>query len=162
VTTDAIDGPTPRVLSGFYGLIAARLHYVDGLSPSGSAEALGTYRLLAESATVERIADLPPASLYKIFGVVPGARIDFRGTPPGAVVSARARIQTNAGRVFEWSTQTVGDSEGRATLRLPYSTGKNGLIIAGPYSVADGAHRGTLELDDTDIRGKTMDIDLAR
>jgi hypothetical protein len=162
VTANAIDGPTPRVLPEFYRLIATRLHYVDGLPPSGAGEALGTYRLLAESPTVERIADLPPASLYTVFGVVPGARIAFRGAPPGAVVSARTRIQTNAGRVFEWSSEAASGADGRATLRLPYATGRNGLVVAGAYSIADGAHRGTLELDEADVRGKSMDVDLAR
>jgi asparagine N-glycosylation enzyme membrane subunit Stt3 len=162
VTYDSISGPIPRLRESFYRLIAVRLHYFDGMSSPGAGEALGTYRLLAESSGVERIGDLPEANLYKLFGVVRGARIEFRGAPHGAIVSARTRIQTNAGRIFEWFSQAASDSEGRATLRLPYATGSNGLVVAGPYTIADGTHRGVLELDEKDVAGAVTDVDLAR
>jgi hypothetical protein len=75
-------------------------------------------------------------------------------------VSAKLRIQTNQKRVFEWATQTRSDADGRATLRLPYATGSNGLVRAGPYNLSDGVHRGTLTLDEKDVAGGRMEIDL--
>lgn len=159
---DWLQGPMPSAEPGFLRLVPSRLYYFDGMPPPGdrSAPALGGYRLLYESAGTEWVGNFPPAHLWKAFGVVPGARIVLKGTSPGATVTAQARIQTNQKRVFEWSTRTTADDAGRAELRLPYATGSNGLINAGSYSISDGAHQGTLDLDEKDVLGGRMEIDL--
>jgi hypothetical protein len=108
------------------------------------------------------VGNLPPAHLFKTFGIVPGARIALRGITPNGPVTARARIQTNQNRIFEWVTRTVADESGRADLRLPYATGANGLIQASAYSISDGTHQGTLSLDEKDVLGGRMEIDLSR
>ena len=156
------EGPIPSVRPEFFRLVPSRLYYFDGMSPNNQPPALEGYRLLYESPNTEWIGSLPPAHLFKTFGVVPGARIALRGAQPGATVTARSRIHTNQNRVFEWVTTAPVTAEGRAEVRLPYATGANGLVQAGEYSISDGTHQGTLALDDKDILGGRMEIDLSR
>lgn len=61
---------------------------------------------------------------------------------------------------IEWATEATSDHEGRATLLLPYATGSNGLVGAGPYNISDGVHHGLLTLDEKDVAGGRMEIDL--
>jgi len=157
-----IKGPIPSVRPEFFRLLPSRLYYFDGMSPNNKPPALGEYRLLSESPSTEWIGSLPPTHLFKTFGVVPGARIVLSGATPGGTVTARTRIQTNQNRVFEWVTNAPADPEGRAELRLPYATGKNGLVKAGPYAISDDVHQGTLDLDEKDVLGGRMDVDLGR
>lgn len=157
-----IDGPMPTAKPEFFRLIPSRLYYYDGMSSDRTVPSLGGYRLLYESSNSERVANFPPAHLFKAFGVVPGARIALRGISPNGTVTARARIQTNQSRVFEWSTRTVANEAGQAELRLPYATGANGLVQAGSYSISDGVHQGTLDLDEKDVAGATTEIDFSR
>jgi hypothetical protein len=159
---DWLEGPRPSVREGFSRLVASRLYYFDGMPASDGEEALGGFRLLYESPLVERIPGLPPAHLYKIFAVIPGARIALSGGTPGSTSIARARIETNQGRVFEWIARCRLDGQGRGALRLPYATGTNGLVRAAPYRLSDGLHQGTLELDERDVAGRTTDVDLGR
>jgi asparagine N-glycosylation enzyme membrane subunit Stt3 len=162
LSSDWWGGPSPSVLPEFFRLVPSRLYYFDGMTQDERGPALGRFRLLYESSNSEWVGNLPPAHLYKVFGVVPGARIVLSGARPGAAVTAAARIQTNQNRVFEWKTQALSDAAGRATLRLPYATGANGLVRAGPYSLTDGVHGGTLDLDEKDVAGGRMEIDLSR
>jgi len=163
LSMDWLKGPTPTARPEFLGLIPSRLYYFDGMRLGEAAGlALGGYRLLYESPSTELVGNFPPAHLFKIFGVVPGARISLRGATPGGTVTARARIQTNQGRIFEWVTAAPVDADGRAQLRLPYTTGANGLVQAGSYSISDGVHKGTLDLDEKDVAGGTTEIDLSR
>ncbi len=166
VSFDWLEGPRPRVLAGFFRMVPSRLYYFDGMpEPAQAAKgegALGSFRLLYESPFAESIPGFPSAQVYKVFGVVPGAPVLLKGGPPGALASARTRIQTNQNRVFEWSTQGRLDDAGRATLLLPYVTGRNGLVTAGPYSITDGVHRGTLTLTEQDLAGAATDVDLSR
>ena len=157
-----IKGPMPTARPAFFRLIPSRLYYYDGMSPDKTSPALGGYRLLYESPHAEMVGNLPPAHLFKTFGIVPGAGIALRGITPNGAVTARARIQTNQDRIFEWSTRAVADEGGRAEVRLPYATGANGLVQAGAYSISDGTHEGTLSLDEKDILGGRMEIDLSR
>lgn len=160
---DWLKGPIPTARPEFLRLIPSRLYYFDGMRPPGNlGPALGGYRLLYESPNAELVGNFPPAHLWKAFGVVPGARIVLKGAAPGATVTARARIQTNQNRVFEWTTSALVNAGGRAELRLPYATGKNGVVLAGPYAISDGTHQGTLSLDEKDVLGGTMEIDLSR
>jgi asparagine N-glycosylation enzyme membrane subunit Stt3 len=157
-----IEGPMPTARPEFFRLIPSRLYYYDGMSSDRTVSALGGYRLLYESPGTEWVGNLPPAHLFKAFGVVPGAKIELRGAPSGGTVTAKVRIQTNQNRVFEWSTRTAADGLGHAALRLPYATGANGLVQAGSYSISDGVHQGTLDLDEKDVLGGRMEIDLSR
>jgi len=157
-----IKGPMPTARPEFFRLIPSRLYYYDGMSSDKTVPSLGGYRLLYESPNAEMVGNLPPAHLFKTFEVVPGARVALKGSTPGAAVTARARIQSNQDRIFEWSTRAVADDSGRVELRLPYATGKNGLVQAGSYSISDGTHQGTLSLEEKDVLGGTMEIDLSR
>jgi asparagine N-glycosylation enzyme membrane subunit Stt3 len=155
-----LGGPQPTLREDFSRLVASRLYYFDGMRASGDEPALGGFRLLYESPIVERIPNFPPAHLFKVFGVVPGARIVLRGGAPGSAVTARVRIQTNQNRIFEWATRAPVDEAGRGELRLPYVTGPNGLVQAGPYRLTDGVHGGSLVLDEKDVAGGETDVDL--
>lgn len=166
VAFDWLEGPTPRPREGFLRMVPSRLYYFDGMSApapgAGQAAALGGFRLLYESLYGESIPGFPRAQLYKVFGVVPGAPVALRGGTPGSIVIARTRVETNQHRVFEWSTWVRLDEFGRAALRLPYATGRNGLVTAGPYTLTDGTHQGTLTLDERDVAGATTEVDLSR
>jgi len=162
LTFDWIKGPMPTARPEFFRLVPSRLYYYDGMSSDATIPSLGGYRLLYESPGTEWVGNLPPAHLFKAFGVVPGATITLRGAASGASVTAKVRIQTNQNRIFEWATRAVADASGRAVLQLPYATGANGLVQAGSYAISDGAHQGTLDLDERDVLGGRMEIDLSR
>lgn len=157
-----LEGPMPTARPEFFRLIPSRLYYYDGMSSDRNVPSLGGYRLLYESPGTEWVGNLPPAHLFKAFGVVPGAQVELRSAASGGTVTARVRIQTNQNRIFEWSTRTAADASGHAVLRLTYATGANGLVQAGSYSISDGVHQGTLDLDEKDVVGGRMEIDLSR
>lgn len=160
-----IDGFRGARITGtdaFWKLVPTRLYYFDGMPADGVGPALEHFRLLYESAHEERVPGVPPASLFKVFGVVPGARIRFRGAAPGAVLTAECRVETNRGRVFAWRTRIRTDSTGAADLGLPYATGENGAVRASSYRIADGVHGGTLALDEKDVAGAETVVDLTR
>jgi dolichyl-diphosphooligosaccharide--protein glycosyltransferase len=129
----------------FFDLVPSRLFFLDGGSRDGSSPALGSYRLLAESRTPVTVLQYS-ARRYKLFGVVPGATLRVQGAAPGSRVSARLGLRTNAGRLFAWETQAVAGAAGEAALRVPYATGWNGLVGAGPYRVSDGARAASVDV----------------
>jgi asparagine N-glycosylation enzyme membrane subunit Stt3 len=102
-----------------------RLMYYDSASyalEEGTVPAVGNYRLVFETGLRTEIRNPPMiVSWYKVFEVVPGARITGR-TRPGAEVSVNLRLVTNAGRTMYFTDRTRSDREGRYDFRVPYST----------------------------------------
>ncbi len=74
----------------------------------------------------------------KIFGVVKGVTLRMIGARSGALLTAALPIRTNQGRELTWAATSIADESGNASLRLPYATGENGKVHAGPYVVTDG------------------------
>jgi dolichyl-diphosphooligosaccharide--protein glycosyltransferase len=138
--------PTPE----FWGLPLARMYFGDGDETSpGRGDALASLRLLYE--TNPTSFGPPPLGMYKLFGVVPGARLRIREAP-GAVASATVTVVTNLGRRFQWHSRAVVDASGLALLKAPYASGPNGLAVAGPYTVDTGGRRWMIEVPDRTVR----------
>lgn len=132
-----------------------RLYVQDGSAyrVGGSSEqALGTYRLVYESAngSVDPVAGF--VSHYKIFELVPGALLHGRGKA-GEVVEIGLRLQSPAGRGFFYHDSTVANSAGEFTFRVPYATAsKSGEVQpAGTYRIKAGKSGFTAEVNDADL-----------
>lgn len=135
----------------FHRTVMARLFYGDGMASRRHPEAaLGWARLVREELPPEP-SGAPDARQIKTFGIVPGALVRVTGAAPGARVSASARISTNAGRSFSWSTHALANGEGEAVMRVPYASGENGASRAGPYAVTDGARSGSADVTDGQV-----------
>jgi asparagine N-glycosylation enzyme membrane subunit Stt3 len=130
----------------FSRTIMARLFYGDGMASRRHAEpALGWVRLVREEFAPEP-SGLPDVRQTKTFSVVRGALLRVDGARPGAAVLASARITTNVGRAFVWTTQATADATGSASLRVPYATGANGTSSALAYEVRDGEQQATVNV----------------
>lgn len=138
----------------YWGLVPVRLYFSDG-GPS-----LAGFRLLYEGhATSSRQLD---ETRLKIFGVVPGARLEVDRAAAGALVRASILLRTNQGREFVWMTQTRADVAGHAMLRLPYAMGANGEVEAGPWTLDDGRARRLISIAEEDVlRGAVVKATLA-
>jgi dolichyl-diphosphooligosaccharide--protein glycosyltransferase len=146
----------------FFDLVVCRLYFFDGGSQREGVSGLGGYRLLMESPTpIDVLGNI--AQRYKLFGVVPGATVAVRAAAAGARVSMAVQVSSNIGRSFTWAAQATADAAGEARFRVPYATGRNGMVRAGPYQVRTGS-RGTLipVSEDQVVRGETVAVDLKR
>jgi asparagine N-glycosylation enzyme membrane subunit Stt3 len=117
-----------------FDLVGSRLYFLDGNSETGGLPGLGGYRLVAESTTPVEVLG-HRAQAYKLFEVVPGARLAVRGLAPGTEVAAAVTVKSNVGRLFQWATRAAAGADGEAILRVPYASGRNGMVVAGPYRV---------------------------
>lgn len=120
----------PRRISD---LIYTRLYVLDGFSsPTSSPRpaALDRFRLVYESPGKPH-----GTSLYKIFEVVSGARLQGR-CGSGTVVEAETSVTTNQGRVFQFRNSTRCGKTGAYEMRLAY---------AGRYSVVQKGIRRSVE-----------------
>jgi asparagine N-glycosylation enzyme membrane subunit Stt3 len=150
VTPARFDEMLVRVERSFWGLVPSRLFFFDGMVPSGFAgEALGGYRLLYESQT-ETVWDGQMAKTYKVFGVVPGAKVSILA-PPGSRVTARTRLRTNQGRESDWASVVVADGHGKTSIRLPYATGLNGAVEASAYELLSDHRRSRIHVAESDV-----------
>ncbi len=133
-----------RVRPAFRMLVATRLWLWDGQWGDGSGAPLAEgpppiagFRLVGESPGIA-IWQRTGVPMFKLFEVVPGLALQVSGAAPGAQVRATTRLQTNTGRLTEWSTHATADQGGVARLQLPYATGLNGAVEASPWLVTDG------------------------
>jgi asparagine N-glycosylation enzyme membrane subunit Stt3 len=149
-----------EVTPAYWDLVVTRLYFFDGMRRFESGTALGRYRLIYESVTPEKQSAGRP--VFKLFEVVPGARVDAAAAP-GAKVTARARVVTNQGRTIHWSTTVVADPTGRALLRLPYQTGRNGAVVASAYEVLVGERQTTVTVARSDVaEGRVVRVDVGK
>jgi asparagine N-glycosylation enzyme membrane subunit Stt3 len=125
--------------------VAGQLHDHDGLAV-GSRPALARFRLVSESSPGGRgLGEIfRPARrnviAYKLFEVVPGARVLVEALP-GQAVQASLEIRSNQGRFFRYRARGVADEEGHARLVLPYATEPSPLPVSPPRTEALGAYR---------------------
>ncbi len=145
-------GLSPRPSDAYARLVPARLFFGDG-------DGLQGFRLLFEGRAAS--ARRGRRERLEIFGAVPGARLEASGAVPGVAVRAQGSMRTNQGRRFAWAAEAVADANGRATLRLPYATGMNGTVEAGPWTVTDGSGAATLAVAEDDVlRGAAVAVRL--
>jgi asparagine N-glycosylation enzyme membrane subunit Stt3 len=146
----------------FHRTVMARLFYGDGMASKRHPEpALGWARLVREELPPEP-SGAPDVRQIKTFGIVPGALVRVTGVAPGARVSASARISTNPGRSFSWSTHALANGEGEAFMRVPYASGENGASRAGPYAITDGARSLSATVTDDQVTaGAEIVVDLS-
>lgn len=143
----------------YRALVAYRLHFHDGAAADG-LPALGGFRLLRETAPADPAKSVEPA--YALFGVVPGARLAVMAITPGIEVAATTRIRTNTAREFTWRTTARAGPGGAAVLRVPYATGENGSVYAGPIEVeAGGARREVAITEEAVVAGRTIAVALS-
>ena len=138
-------------------LVVRRLHLRDGSGVAGTdLAALGHFRLVAEGPTG------PGDSQVKLFELVAGAHVEVAGATGGAVVEGRVAISTGSGRRGEWVTSARADLAGSCTLRVPWATGANGRVSAGPLQVSDRAHRAMVSMAESAIReGSSIHVNLS-
>jgi asparagine N-glycosylation enzyme membrane subunit Stt3 len=149
---DAQGGSSIHCEPWYDRLVAARLYFSTGQSTLQDPVALGGFRLVSDAGD--------PSAPVRVFEVVPGAAVAVRGARPGARVEARTEITTALG-AFRWTARATADLLGRAELRLPFSTGRNGQVLASPYAVADGATTVLLRLGEDEVRrGSPVEIAL--
>lgn len=132
---DLLDGPGYAPSDAYWRLPTTRLYHLDGSArPDLGIDALGRFRLLYESAPGGGIHH---GGAFKLFEFARGAEIAIEGAP-GPTVAATVAIQTNGGRHLTWIVVARTDRAGRAALRVPYATGRNGFVVAGPMRVESG------------------------
>ena len=145
-----------------FDLVPNRLYFLDGRSLAGEEPALWNYRLLSESPATVQVMQFR-ASRYKLFGVVAGAILRIRGAVPGSKVSATIPVETNVGRDFLWTTQDVAGPSGNTAIRVPYTSGWNGMVLAGRYAVSDGKRVREVAVSEQQIvGGGILDVILSR
>ncbi|HEX9241766.1 MAG TPA: hypothetical protein VF875_04935 [Anaeromyxobacter sp.] len=139
--------------AGSVGEIApARLFYADGAARGDRA--LAAFRLVYE------VSPQPFEDAWKIFQLVPGARVEVTGAA-GKRVDVWTELEANSGRRTVWSDVAPVEG-GRAVLRLPFATGRNGEVLAHEWTVSDGVHEAKFGLSEEDVlRGRWIDLDLA-
>jgi asparagine N-glycosylation enzyme membrane subunit Stt3 len=157
----AAEGKVDSVSAEFLATTGARLFYFDGGSaPEFPAPPLDALRLVYESPPSPVDAGAPSRQV-KTFERVAGATVDVTGAGPGEPVRASVRVRTNQGRVFTWSTAARADTAGRARLRLPYATGRNGAVESSPCALSGRGREVALVLDARQVaQGERVWVDL--
>ncbi|HSM94379.1 MAG TPA: hypothetical protein VLT47_16005, partial [Anaeromyxobacteraceae bacterium] len=113
-------------------LVSVRLARRDGNAWPG-APALSGYRLVDEDFRLDA-----PEQAAKLFERVPGAALRVTGAAPADRVLATVALVSPTGRATSLALEATADDGGRASLTLPYATGRNGFVDAGPWSVTSG------------------------
>jgi asparagine N-glycosylation enzyme membrane subunit Stt3 len=137
-----------RPLPAFFDLALTRVGVFEGGERPGRTEAgLGHFRLLLES--------LPGSmtSALKVFGWVPGCRVQFRGGPPGLLLHVIVRLTSNLGLSREWRSSVEVDPSGRAEVLVPYATGMNGYVRTTPYELATASDRAAFVVEESCVAG---------
>jgi hypothetical protein len=158
---DRLKGGEMLVTNTFGSLVVSRLYFQDG---SGTARfrspGLAGYRLLFETPSLRGPSSLSERQM-KLFGVVRGANVVVEHARPESLVVATVPVVTNQGRPFVWTTVAESNATGRATLRIPYATGKNGLVGALACTISDGVHNAEIALLERQItEGENVVADL--
>jgi dolichyl-diphosphooligosaccharide--protein glycosyltransferase len=157
VVTAAAGRPPPEML-------LHRLHWADGTSRFG-APRLEHFRLVTEGPPGGiSIGTLrhprPPGDVpYKLFEVVPGARLQVPAEPGSGVV-AEVEIVTPTGRHFSYRATADADSRGVARLRVPYATDTEAPAHPlAPYRVSAGVRVYHVAVSDSQVQdGAVIDL----
>jgi dolichyl-diphosphooligosaccharide--protein glycosyltransferase len=123
-------------------------------SGASSFPALGTYRLLYESANTYLYPDTGEVSHFKIFEYLPGARLEGSG-PAGAAVSLELPVNSPIGRVFTWRDRTSVGPDGRFFFRVPYptTTPSGTMKPLGDYRVRVAGRSLSARVSEADVYG---------
>ena len=71
-------------------------------------------------------------------------------------------LRSNVGRTMAWWASGVADATGRAHLQLPFSTGANGGVVAGSYSIQSGSLEESLNVPAATVeRGESLLVRLS-
>lgn len=147
-----IHGPRMSVTPEVDDLVAVRVYYDSGLSSRG-LPTLGRYRLIYEGSPAV-------ARQVRLFEIVPGADLTVHGASPGAEIRASVAVRTNRGRDAIWFASAAAAADGTAMLRVPFSTGANGAVEAGPYRVGCGQAQVDVAVPSTAVEsGESVDVD---
>ena len=103
---------------------------------------------------------------YKLFEIVPGARLEVQATP-GTRVAARIDLITNQGREFSYRNSVKADPTGWAQLILPYATerprgqgARSGALSF--YRIQVGDQSQVLRVRDSDVQaGRVIGLESA-
>jgi hypothetical protein len=139
-------------------MLLHRLHVADGAGLDGSP-ALEHFRLVTEGpawgvplGALTGVARRPSLAPYKLFEVVEGAVLEYRGDP-GVEVTAHLKIRTPTGRRFVYRASTAADREGLARLRVPYASVTTAPARpAGPYTVRVGGKSQRIRVSEAQVR----------
>jgi len=145
---DLLEGRTIEPRPSYWTLVPNRLFFDDGRGTEAWPP-LDGFRLLYESPSTSPDDPLRE-SQWKVFQQVAGARLGVR-TTPGAEVRAATSALSNAGRSFDWEVSGRAGPDGLARLRLPYASGVNGAVKAGPWIVTDGAASAAVVIHEAEI-----------
>jgi dolichyl-diphosphooligosaccharide--protein glycosyltransferase len=140
------------------GTVVARLHHGNG-SQVGAAPALEHFRLVTEAPEGGRsIGEIfhpqPTGSIpYRLFEIVPGARLEV-GAAPGSDVVATVSLLTPSGRERIYRNAARVGEDGWARLVLPYTTDATTLTRArGPYRVRVAGVDHALRVSEAQVQG---------
>jgi dolichyl-diphosphooligosaccharide--protein glycosyltransferase len=118
-----LDDYGPRSMFAHLGLVPGRL---EGVAGSGSTERevpatyLAHHRLIYETPQLAGLTG-EVRSYYKLYEVVPGARVEG-SAPPGTRVEARLRLLAEPDGELLFRAVSVADASGRFALTVPYPT----------------------------------------
>jgi hypothetical protein len=147
-------------LASLGDLVVVRLHQDFGRSSADPPRpALDAFRLVEDDG---QKSGMEPGDVYRLFEYVAGARVLVRGAGARRPVTAMVSLEAPWGGETQWVATRAADEEGIALLRLPYATGPNGRIRAGPWVVTDGVRTAHLEVSEADVlSGARRSVDLA-
>jgi len=132
------------------------LSLFDGSEPPPGAarrsggRALERHRLIFESGPAPLSSD---RAAYKVFELVPGARIEGRAAP-GARIEVSLPLRTNRGRALRFQAAAAADAAGRYRLRVPYaSRGQPAAVRVGAaYALRCGGERAQVAVEEEAVR----------
>lgn len=149
-------GVRTRILAPFWDIVPSKLYFNDGMAIGNNLGDTAAFcRLVYETAPVTATVDFPPTADFKLFEMVPGVKLQGRGRP-GTLVTASCTVTTNAARTFTWQNTVTVPASGTFTLRLPYTSGTNRLVTAGPYRINNGGAITTLAVTEQEIRSGSL------
>lgn len=156
------EGKVDSLSADFLSTTAARLFYFDGLAaPERPERPIDGLRLVYESPASPG-AEGRPSDQVKIYAAVPGAWIEVVGANPSQPVRATVLLRTNQGRELAWSTGASADALGRARLRVPYATGRNGAVQASAWVLGDAGREVAVAVSEQQVQtGAAVPVDLA-
>jgi hypothetical protein len=128
-------------------LVSVRLVRWDGNASPG-APALSGYRLVDEDFRLDA-----PEQAVKLFERVPGAALRVTGAAPAGRVHATVSLVSPTGRATSLSLEAAADDGGRASFTLPYATGTNGFVDAGPWTISSGGVTRQVVVAEQAVRG---------
>ncbi len=134
------------------GSVQRALQERDGSAGAdGRFAALARHRIVYESRPARGSGRAHP-SLYKVFEIVPGARIRGRAAP-GERVELTLALQTNRGRAIAYRAAGRADAEGWYVFRVPYANrgGPPDVRVAPAYRLRSAGRSAELAVQEFEV-----------